>query len=278
MIEISKENIGSLSDEQLFKVMKRNGLNVGPITSTTRHLYEKKLRNHLDNNMSMNVTTLTAACDLPNDSMNTSNLNDKSMHKGSLRSTNKSSTKAETSQNKLENSSNQKNMLSPNVNSSRNDTIINRRSSNKIKNVDEKMTSRTFARVSIAGNEEMPRTTFTTVRREEPAHIDRQYTSATRQELTNSSKRSSFNYDENRSTLNNSSTPSKLSTRELVTSSSVTTQLVAPSLTRATAASSYSGQITSGITSSSPVASSHYTEPIRSSINTVPNTMSNSLR
>jgi hypothetical protein len=47
-MEIDKENIDKLSNEDLFKFSKQYGLNVGPITSTTRHLYEKRLKKHLE--------------------------------------------------------------------------------------------------------------------------------------------------------------------------------------------------------------------------------------
>ncbi len=300
MIEISKENIGGLNDEQLFKVMKSYGLNVGPITSTTRHLYEKKLRNYLDNNMSTNVTTLTAASDLQNESMNTSNLNDISVQKSSLRSANKSSAKAEnSSQNKTQSSSNQKNLSASNVNSSRSENVEkptysrensistssssenNKRPLNQIRNVTEKVTSSPLAQVpstTTVRNEETSRTTSTTARREEITPIDRQYTSITRQELNNPSVRSNaFNFSENRGPSMSNSSASSV-TRALSNTSTVTSQLVAPSLSRGMPVSSYSQPTTSSITFSSSVPSSHQTEPIRSSISVVPNTINNSYR
>lgn len=42
------ESISSLSDDDLFKNLKKNGLKCGPITSTTRFLYEKRLREFID--------------------------------------------------------------------------------------------------------------------------------------------------------------------------------------------------------------------------------------
>lgn len=42
------ESVSSLSDEDLFKHLKKNGLKCGPITATTRYLYEKRLKQFLD--------------------------------------------------------------------------------------------------------------------------------------------------------------------------------------------------------------------------------------
>lgn len=42
------ESISSLSDDDLFKNLKKNGLKCGPITSTTRFLYEKRLKEFID--------------------------------------------------------------------------------------------------------------------------------------------------------------------------------------------------------------------------------------
>ena len=41
---IEKENLGRLSNDELFKALKGYGIQPGPITTTTRFLYEKKLR------------------------------------------------------------------------------------------------------------------------------------------------------------------------------------------------------------------------------------------
>lgn len=43
-------NISSFTNEELFKYLKKCGINAGPITTTTRSVYEKKLRNHLNIN------------------------------------------------------------------------------------------------------------------------------------------------------------------------------------------------------------------------------------
>ncbi|CAF1106117.1 unnamed protein product [Brachionus calyciflorus] len=50
MEEINKidlESISKLTDEELFRELKKNNLKTGPITGTTRFLYEKRLRYHL---------------------------------------------------------------------------------------------------------------------------------------------------------------------------------------------------------------------------------------
>ena len=36
-------DIGSLDDDQLFEMLKKNGVEVGPIVASTRKFYEKKL-------------------------------------------------------------------------------------------------------------------------------------------------------------------------------------------------------------------------------------------
>ena len=56
------EDISQLTDSQLFSTMKKCGLNVGPITGTTRSLYERKLRNFLDGkgNITINASTVEA--------------------------------------------------------------------------------------------------------------------------------------------------------------------------------------------------------------------------
>jgi len=47
-MQIDKENLGRLSDQDLFKALKLYNINAGPVTATTRTLYEKKLRNAID--------------------------------------------------------------------------------------------------------------------------------------------------------------------------------------------------------------------------------------
>lgn len=47
-IEVNKENVSQVSDDVLFKKLKSMNLNPGPITPTTRRVYEKKLINLLD--------------------------------------------------------------------------------------------------------------------------------------------------------------------------------------------------------------------------------------
>lgn len=44
----SIDQVEKLSDEELFKTLKGHGLNVGPITPTTRSLYEKRLKTFLE--------------------------------------------------------------------------------------------------------------------------------------------------------------------------------------------------------------------------------------
>lgn len=58
-MEIDRENITSLSDEELFKTLKKCGLNVGPINKSTRSVYEKRLRNYLDGNSTISVADVT---------------------------------------------------------------------------------------------------------------------------------------------------------------------------------------------------------------------------
>lgn len=57
MTSIDKDNIGKLTDDELFKTLKELGLSVGPITSTTRSLYERRLKNHLEGNSTMSLNT-----------------------------------------------------------------------------------------------------------------------------------------------------------------------------------------------------------------------------
>ena len=51
-IEVTSESISQISDDILFKKLKVLNLNPGPITPSTRKLYEKKLLNHLQLNNS----------------------------------------------------------------------------------------------------------------------------------------------------------------------------------------------------------------------------------
>ena len=53
MEALDKENVNKLTDEQLFKALKTCGLNVGPITGSTRSLYEKRLKNYLEGNSTL---------------------------------------------------------------------------------------------------------------------------------------------------------------------------------------------------------------------------------
>ena len=53
METIDKSNINKLTDDQLFKALKTCGLTVGPITGTTRSIYEKRLKNFLENNSTL---------------------------------------------------------------------------------------------------------------------------------------------------------------------------------------------------------------------------------
>ncbi len=48
-------DVEKLSNEELYKVMKEQGLNVGPVTDTTRSLYVKKLLKHLGQSTSPDV-------------------------------------------------------------------------------------------------------------------------------------------------------------------------------------------------------------------------------
>ena len=48
LITIGIEELNKLTNDELFSVMKKNGLNVGPVMPSTRFLYEKKLINFLN--------------------------------------------------------------------------------------------------------------------------------------------------------------------------------------------------------------------------------------
>jgi hypothetical protein len=52
-MEIDNSTISTLTDDQLFKALKSHGLPAGPITGTTRTIYEKRLRNYLENNSTL---------------------------------------------------------------------------------------------------------------------------------------------------------------------------------------------------------------------------------
>ena len=61
-VQIDKENVSNLTDDELFKTLKQCGINAGPITGTTRRIYERKLKTFLEtgvlNNTTLNNTTL----------------------------------------------------------------------------------------------------------------------------------------------------------------------------------------------------------------------------
>ena len=48
LITIGIEELNKLTNDELFSVMKKNGLNAGPVMPSTRFLYEKKLINFLN--------------------------------------------------------------------------------------------------------------------------------------------------------------------------------------------------------------------------------------
>ena len=50
------EEIKTLTDDQLFAILKQHGLSVGPVTSTTRSIYEKKLVKHFKENRESEVS------------------------------------------------------------------------------------------------------------------------------------------------------------------------------------------------------------------------------
>jgi hypothetical protein len=56
METIDKNNLNRLSDDELFQALKKCGLNAGPITGTTRTLYEKRLKNFLETNPGRTTT------------------------------------------------------------------------------------------------------------------------------------------------------------------------------------------------------------------------------
>jgi hypothetical protein len=47
-MQIDKENLEKLSNQELFKALKLFNINCGPVTATTRSLLEKKLRNTIE--------------------------------------------------------------------------------------------------------------------------------------------------------------------------------------------------------------------------------------
>jgi len=53
MASFDKENLHKLTDDQLFKELKKCGLTAGPITSTTRSIYEKRLKSYLEKNSTL---------------------------------------------------------------------------------------------------------------------------------------------------------------------------------------------------------------------------------
>lgn len=42
------DNLSTLSNDELFRLLKSSGINAGPITQSTRSVYEKKLKNYLN--------------------------------------------------------------------------------------------------------------------------------------------------------------------------------------------------------------------------------------
>jgi len=52
------EDLSVLSNEEIFKLCKSSGINAGPITATTRSVYEKKLKNYLNEINNESVTTV----------------------------------------------------------------------------------------------------------------------------------------------------------------------------------------------------------------------------
>lgn len=42
------EDLSTLSNDELFRLLKSSGINAGPITQSTRSVYEKKLKNYLN--------------------------------------------------------------------------------------------------------------------------------------------------------------------------------------------------------------------------------------
>ena len=58
-MNIDKDNIDKLTDEELFKALRESGLTVGPITPTTRSLYERRLKNFIEGNSTTLNTTVT---------------------------------------------------------------------------------------------------------------------------------------------------------------------------------------------------------------------------
>lgn len=57
---IDKDNLDRLTDAELFKACKRHGMNPGPITATTRSIYEKRLKKLLDGQPSGSKSTAAA--------------------------------------------------------------------------------------------------------------------------------------------------------------------------------------------------------------------------
>jgi len=49
IMQIDRDNFDKLSDQELFKALKLFNINSGPVTHTTRSLYEKKLRSLMKN-------------------------------------------------------------------------------------------------------------------------------------------------------------------------------------------------------------------------------------
>ena len=59
------EDFSTLSNDQLFKLCKKSGINAGPITQTTRSVYEKKLRNCLGSKTEESTPVTILKANLP---------------------------------------------------------------------------------------------------------------------------------------------------------------------------------------------------------------------
>ncbi|RNA21216.1 lamina-associated polypeptide isoforms beta gamma isoform X1 [Brachionus plicatilis] len=57
----SLENIGKLSNDELFRELKKRGVNVGPVSPTTRKIYEKKLESLILTKMGSKKSPLSVA-------------------------------------------------------------------------------------------------------------------------------------------------------------------------------------------------------------------------
>jgi len=64
-MDVDKENLGRLTNDDLFKIMKKYGISVGPISASTRSVYEKKLKNYLEAIENGQTTTSPANTTMP---------------------------------------------------------------------------------------------------------------------------------------------------------------------------------------------------------------------